>query len=97
MFQELPSKENLNTALNKQSEFDKKLSDTLIKYEKKITSNMKHNPKQFFGYLNSKRKIKGGVSELKDKNGNLCEKSLDNANLLGNFFASTFVWDLFQQ
>ena len=52
---------------------------------------MKHNPKQFFGYLNSKRKIKSGVSELKDKNGKLCEKSLDNANILGNFFASTFV------
>jgi hypothetical protein len=91
VFQESPTKGNLNTALSKQSEFDKKLSDTLIKYEKKITSNMKHNPKQFFGYLNSKRKIKSGVSELKDKNGNLCEKPLDNANILGNFFASTFV------
>ena len=91
VFQDAPTKGNLNTALSKQSEFDKKLSDVLIKYERKITSNMKHNPKQFFGYLNSKRKIKNGVSELKDKNGNLCEKSLDNANILGNFFASTFV------
>ena len=91
VFQESPTKGNLNTALSKQSEFDKKLSDVLIKYEKKITSNMKHNPKQFFGYLNSKRKIKSGVSELKDKDGNLCEKPLDNANILGNFFAGTFV------
>ena len=52
---------------------------------------MKNNPKQFFEYLNSKRKIKNGVSELKDKNGKICENSLDNANILGNFFANTFV------
>ena len=57
----------------------------------KVTSNMKHSPKQFFGYLNSKRKIKSGISELKDKNGNLCKEPLDNANILGNFFASTYV------
>ena len=41
-------------------------------YEKKITGSMKQNPKQFFKYLNSKCKIKCGVSELKDKKGNLC-------------------------
>ncbi len=91
IFQDSPTKGNLNTALNKQSEFDKKLSNVLMKYEKKITSNMKHSPKQFFGYLNSKRKIKSGVSELKDDDGKLCENSLDNANILGKFFASTFV------
>ena len=48
---------------------------------------MKHSPKQFFGYLNSKRKVKSGVSELKDDDGKLCEKPLDNANILGKFFA----------
>ncbi len=91
VFHDSPNKGNLNVALSKQSEFDKKLSSVLMKYEKRITSNMKHNPKQFFGYLNSKRKVKSGVSELQDDDGKLCEKPLDNANILGKFFASTFV------
>ena len=62
-----------------------------MKYEKKITGSMKQNPKQFFKYLNSKRKIKSGVSELKDNNGNLCNDVRENANIIGEFFASTFV------
>ena len=62
-----------------------------MKYEKKITGSMKQNPKQFFKYLNSKRKIKSGVSELKDNKGNLCNDVQENANILGEFFASTFV------
>ena len=82
---------NLNLALAKQSEFEGKLSSVLMRYEKRITSSMKCNPKQFFAYLNSKRKVKGGVSELKDETGNLCSSPLDNANILGKFFASTFV------
>ena len=91
VFHEAPTNVNLNIALSKQSEYESKLSKVLIKYENKITSNMKHNPKQFFGYLNSKRKIKSSVSELKDEDGNLCDSPLDNANLLGKFFASTFI------
>ena len=65
MFHENPTNLNLNLAMQKQGEFDEKLSKVLIKYEKKITANMKHGPKPFFKYLNSKRKIKSGVSELK--------------------------------
>ena len=62
-----------------------------MKYEKKITGSMKQNPKQFFKYLNSKRKIKSGVSELKDNKGNLCNDVRENANILREFFASTFM------
>ena len=91
MFHEEPTKLNLNVALSKQSEYESKLSLTLVKYEKRITSNMKHNPKQFFKYLNSKRKIKSGVSELKNENGVISESSHENANILGKYFASTFV------
>ena len=60
MFHDNPTNLNLNLAMQKQGEFDEKLSKVLIKYEKKITSNMKHAPKPFFKYLNSKRKIKSG-------------------------------------
>ena len=62
-----------------------------MKYEKKITANMKHSPKPFFKYLNSKRKIKSGISELKNNEGKISDNSYDNANLLGTFFASIFI------
>ena len=85
MFHENPSKLNLNLAMSKQADFESKLCSTLMKYEKKITGSMKQNPKQFFKYLNSKRKIKSGVSELKDNKGNLCNDVQENANILGEF------------
>ena len=91
LFHENPTKINLNLALAKQGEFDSKLSSILVKYEKQITSKMKQSPKQFFSYLNSKRKIKSGVTELKDENGNLCDDVKKNADILGKFFASTFT------
>ncbi len=53
IFHEDPTSMNLNLALAKQSEFEVKLSSVLVRYEKRITSNMKCNPKQFFAYLNS--------------------------------------------
>ena len=46
-FDECPTSYNLNIALCKQSELDKKLSQSMIRYEKKITNNMKSNPKAF--------------------------------------------------
>ena len=91
MFHENPSKLNLNLAMSKQADFESKLCSTLMKYEKKITASMKINPKQFFKYLNSKHKIKSGVSELKDNKGNLWNDVWENANILGEYFASTFV------
>ena len=58
MFHEEPTKLNLNVALSKQSEYESKLSLTLVKYEKRITSNMKHNPKQFLNILTLSVKLK---------------------------------------
>ena len=86
IFHDDPTKLNLNLALSKQSEYESKLKNTLTKYEKRITGNMKHNPKQFFRYLNSKRKIKCGVSELKNGDGKILDSPKDNANLFGEFF-----------
>ena len=57
-FDNNPNSVNLSHALHKQSEFEKKQSQKMILYEQKIVNNMKHNSKMFFGYLNSKRKLK---------------------------------------
>ena len=52
---------------------------------------MKTNPKVFYKYMHSKRKIKEAVSSLKDENNKLTESAKDTANLLASFFSSTFV------
>ena len=49
------------------------------------------NPKQFFKYLNSKRKTESGISGLIDNTGNLCNDVQENAKILGEFFEGTFV------
>ena len=90
-FDKEPTSVNLNVALHKQGEYDKKQSEKIIEHEKKIVKNMKTNPKIFYGYLNSKRKIKQSVSYLKDKNNKFTEAPKDTADLLADFFASTFV------
>ena len=62
-----------------------------MNYESKITSHMKTNPKRFYRYLNSKRKIKDSLSGIKGSNGNPLESPKDVADELGTFFESTFV------
>ena len=57
----------------------------------KIAANIKTNPKIFYKYFRSKRKIKESVSALKDKFNKLTTDPKQTANLLAEFFASTFV------
>ena len=52
---------------------------------------MKTNPKVFYKYMHSKRKVKEAVSSLKDENNKFTESAKDTANLLASFFSSTFV------
>ena len=63
----------------------------MIKYENKIVANMKTNPKRFFGYLNSKRKVKQSTTAVKNSHGKLADSSLETANILAEFFSSTFT------
>ena len=67
----------------------------MVNYEKKITSNMKGNPKRFFSYLNSKRKIKNSITVVKDSNGDLCQSPQESSDILADFFSSTFVEEPF--
>lgn len=90
-FENVPTSQNLNVALHKQGEFDKKLSEKIIEYENKIVGIMKTNPKMFYSYLNSKRKLKESVSALKDELGNITQSPKGAADLLAKFFSSTFT------
>ena len=90
-FDTYPTSVNLNLALHEQHEYEAKESKKMMEHEKKIVRNMKTNPKLFYKYLNSKRKIKESVSAVKDKFNNLTRDPKQTATLLAEFFSSTFV------
>ena len=56
-----------------------------------MTQGMKKNPKAFYSYMNSKRKIRQTVVSVKGKTGHLAKTPKDTANILAEFFESTFV------
>ena len=90
-FENFPTAKNLNVALGKQREFEQKLTKSMACFEDRITKNIKHNPKQFYSYMNSKRKIKATLSGIKDLDGKVLSEAKDVANELGKFFESTFI------
>ena len=63
----------------------------MTQFEEKLSKNMVHNPKPFYSYLNSKRKIKDTLSGMKDSRGNILGNAESIANELGTFFESTYI------
>lgn len=90
-----PSSINLNLALQKQGQYDKKQHEKVKEYENKIVKNIKTNPKMFYKYMHSKRKVKESVCALKDQNSKFAESTKESAKLLADFFSSTFVKEPF--
>ena len=90
IFESSPNPVNLNIALGSQQKYEKKEVSAKIKYEKKITSNLKSNTKSFFSYLRSKRKLNCTVSALKKPDGTLSQGATDTAGVLLDFFSSVF-------
>ena len=91
LFNDDPNHKNLESALYEQEKFEKQQCKSMIKYENKIVANMKVNPKRFFSYLKSKRKINESVTAVKDPHGNLTETPKDTADTIAGFFSSTFT------
>lgn len=61
------------------------------RHEKGIAELVQENPKAFWAYVNSKTKLRSGISDLKDENGDMRSSDVDKANILNNFFASVFT------
>lgn len=62
--------------------------------EREIANDVKKNPKRFWKYVNSKRKVKTGISELKYEDGDGTHTSStdqEKAETLSNFFKSVFT------
>ena len=83
-FDAIPTAPNLSLGLAKQIRFEKVEISAKIKYEKKITANLKTNSKSFFTYLRCKRKLKVTVSSLKKEDGTAL-KQLGQRRLRQNF------------
>ena len=62
--------------------------------EKEIAQTSKSNPKNFWKYVNSKRKTASGISELHTKTDDstfVAESDEDKAEVLSDFFSSVFT------
>ena len=89
-FEECPTNDNLMYALEKSRELEHVLNKSMMKYENKMTRGMKCNPKSFYRYVNSKRKVKQSVVNVKTGSGHLAKSPKETADLLADFFESTF-------
>ena len=90
-FDSNPTIKNLNVALFKQEEYEKCEIRCKVKYEKKITANLKENCKQFYGYLKSKRSLKNGICSLVRPDNYVVNSNEDIAECLANAFGSVYV------
>ena len=90
-FDVAPNMASLNTALQKQDDYQKCEYDAKVKYEKKIVGQLKTNSKPFYNYLKSKNKIKRTVCSLKDSDGKLTKSPQETADTLADFFQSVFT------
>ncbi len=63
-------------------------------YEHKLANECKQNPKAFWKYVQSKRTVREGISDLtKPDGGNKNKDDVEKVNELNNFFCSVFVND----
>ena len=83
--------ENLNYALTKQGIYDNEEFRLKYNYEKKLTSNLKHNSKGFYSYLRNKRQLKTFIPNLEGPDGSLTESTVQRAETLANAFSSVHV------
>ena len=74
-----------------QLEFQQAERSAQVKYEKKITKNLKQNTKSFFCYLRSKRKVKTTVNALSKEDGTKTGDASQAANVLASAFSSVYL------
>ena len=86
-----PTKINWNIALERQQIFENCECDARVKYERKVTKNLKHNSRAFFSYLRSRNKVKDVVTNLVKPDGSRTTSDQETAECLADAFNSVFV------
>lgn len=89
-FENHPTNDNLMAALEKDKELQNDTTTAMAKHEAKMTSDRTYNPKSFYRYVNSKRKIKQSVVSVKNSTGHFAQSPKESAEILAEFFESTF-------
>jgi hypothetical protein len=90
-FDTTPTESNLSYALEKQSLFETEDVKAKVKYEKRITHDLKRNCKSFYSYLRNKRRIKTSIPALDKGDGTRSNNPADAADVLASAFSSVFV------
>ncbi|KAL5254348.1 hypothetical protein ACHWQZ_G013958 [Mnemiopsis leidyi] len=86
-----PTDINFSIAISKQHTFEEEEFKAKIKYEKKITSNLKQNCKAFYAYLRNKRQVKSSIVSLDRGDGTRTDTTAESAEVLATAFSSVFV------
>ena len=62
-----------------------------LQFEYNIVHDIKASPKKFWSYVKSKTKTTSKIPSLRKADGTIAETALEKAELLNNFFSSTFT------
>ena len=90
-FDEFPSTENFNYAMEKDRLYSDEEFRLKTNYERKLTNNLKTNCKGFYSYLRNKRQLKTGVPMLDRDDGSRTTCATESAEELAEAFSSVFV------
>ena len=90
-FQKTRSPQDRKSFNKLRNEATAKVTEAKKTFERKLTSEIKTNPKSFWSYVQSKNKFKQGIGDLEKPDGNLAETDEDKAETLNAFFASVFT------
>lgn len=91
------SKMNTNTNVDEQlfkiqrRKCKKLLRTTVREYEKGIAQRCKENPREFFGYVGKRKKVKTSIGPLTDHEGNHLVADKEMAGHLNNYFKTVFL------
>ena len=87
------SKDHLDyvRATTEKNEFTMLVRNINKDFEQNLAKNLKHNPKDFWRYCNSKMKSKSRLGDLQDKDGKLTNDDSEKAELLNDYFTSVFT------
>ncbi len=91
LFDSQPSRFNFSLALERQEIFENLECKAKVKFERKLTQDLKNNSKGFYSYIRNGRKVKSVVTNLEKNDGTQTKSDKDTAECFSDAFSSVFV------
>ncbi len=91
LFDNQPSTFNLSLALEKQEIFENIERKAKVKFERKLTKDLRNNSKGFYSYIRNARKVKSMVTTLEKNDGTQTKNDTDTAECFSDAFSSVYV------